>query len=87
MTSNPESKYYLKEKYGMKETSASIGVIKDGGEWYEQAEHLMSKIVGKDATAIAGIKLEDGYPTDADITTGCTMAIGDIIKAVTESIN
>ena len=33
-----DTKSERKEKYGMKETSAKNGKIKDGGEWYEQAQ-------------------------------------------------
>ena len=86
MTSNPESKYYLKDAYGMKDTSNKIGVIEGGGEWFEQAEHLQSYVIGKSASDIAAIALKDGYPTDKDVTAGCTMAIDDIIKALTESL-
>ncbi len=86
MTSNPESKYYLGNDYGMKGTSATIGVIKDGGEWFEQAEHLQKYVIGKTSSEVSAIALKDGYPTDADVTAGCTMAIGDIIKALTEAL-
>lgn len=54
-----------------------------GAEWDEQANFLADYVVGKTIDEVKGIAIDDGgKPTDADITTGCTMAIGAFIAVI-----
>ncbi len=47
-------------------------------EWFQQAEGFAAYVTGKTPAEVAGIAVdEDTYPTDADLTTSCTIAIGD----------
>lgn len=88
-----QTKKELKEDYGMKSVSASMGVIKDGGEWYEQAEYLENYCKGKTAEEIANIETEkrDEEHTSvpksgSDLTAGCTMDIGTFKEAIAKAI-
>ena len=70
-----------KEDYGMK------GISPIGKEWYEQAEAFDTFMVGKTADDVAAVGMdESGYPTDADLTAGCTMNISDMSAAVAKAI-
>ena len=79
-----KTKLELGTDYGM----AAYGTKHDGSEgavkeWNEQAAAFDAALVGKtsaDFTALAG---DDGYATGDLATAGCTMAIGDMIKAAT----
>lgn len=89
-----QTKKELKEKYGMKSVSASMGVIKDGGEWYEQAEYLENYCKGKTAEEIANIETEkrDEEHTSvpksgSDLAAGCTMDIGAFLEAMSEAFS
>lgn len=74
------------EAYGMKETSASKGVIEGGAEWYEQADNLAAGLVGKTlADACATELTEDTYLVDADLFAGCTIHASDFIKVLNEA--
>lgn len=75
-----KTKQELKEEYNMKPASAI------GKEWYEQAAAMEAYVIGKTADEVKGIAVdEDNKPTDADLTAGCTMAIGDFVAAITEA--
>jgi len=88
-----KSKKELKDQYGMGDTSKQIGVIKDnGGEWYEQVGALETYIKGMDAAAVAAIETEakdeehNAVPkAGSDLTSGCTMNIGDFKAALAEA--
>lgn len=81
MSEEFKTKKELKEDYGMKPVS---GI---GKEWYEQAEAMEQYVIGKTADEVAGIAVdEDGKPTDADLTAGVTVAIGDYIEAISEAV-
>lgn len=73
-----------KEDYGMKDVSAQMGI---GKEWYEQAQAFEVWAVGKTADEIAAGVGEDGKPTDADLTAGCTINAGTFVKAAVAAIN
>lgn len=77
------TKRTLGEDYGMKSTSASIGKIENGGEWYEQADYLQNYIIenGVDAVELD----ESGYPT-GDLTAGCTINLTNIMATINEAI-
>ncbi len=88
LETEPTTKYDLKEGYGMKATSASIGVIPEGGEWYEQADVFMQYVLGMTASDVAAIAMdESGYPTDEVLTSGCTMKVAAYVSAVSKALN
>ena len=63
--------------YGMLKASAI------GKEWYEQADALAAYCVGKTLEeAVAGIAVENGHATGADVVSGCTIAVSDLVKAL-----
>ena len=46
-------------------------------EWFEQAEGFAAYVTGKTPAEVSGIAVnESTYPTDADLTATCTIAIG-----------
>lgn len=75
------TKKALGADYGMKETSAQIGI---GKEWNEQAEFLESYIV---KNGVDNIKLNDeGKATNEDVLTGCTINIKPYVEAAKAAI-
>ena len=81
VTSDPATEYKNKKElgteYGMKAASPI------GKEWDEQAAFLREYFIGKTVEEIKGIALDEkNHPTDADLTAGCTMAIGDFTSAL-----
>lgn len=78
-----KSKLELGDEYSM----AKFGVRHDGNkdikplEWYAQAGEFDKALVGKTAADFAALAGADGYATGDIATAGCTMAIGDMIKA------
>ena len=87
-----KTKKELKEDYGMKSTSAGMGKIKDGAEWYEQAAVFEKYVVGKTADEVAKTETEkrDEEHTSvpksgSDLAAGCTMDIGAFLEAVAEA--
>ena len=75
-----DSKKELKEAYDMKKTSPI------GKEWYEQAEALEKYVTGKTIDEIKSISLEEGYPTDEDLTSSVTINIASIISAIEKAV-
>lgn len=53
-----------------------------GKDWYEQADALEAWCVGKTVEQVLAAPLNNGYPTDADLVTGCTMGINDLLVAL-----
>ena len=85
-----DTKSELKEKYGMKETSAKAGKIKDGGEWYEQAKAFEDAIKDKTVADVANIETEDYHggkapKTGTDLASKCTITIDDFLAAIAEA--
>lgn len=75
------TKLEKQDDYGMKPASEI------GKEWYEQIAEFEKWAIGKSADEIkAGIG-EDGYPTDADLSAGCTMNAFGFVNAVTAAID
>jgi major membrane immunogen (membrane-anchored lipoprotein) len=71
------TKNQLGDEYGMRKASPI------GKEWNEQAAAFAAYCIGKTAEEVAGIAVDEKtHPTDADLTAGATMAIGDMIKGV-----
>ncbi len=74
------SKYDLGDSYNM----VAYGNAK--AEWYAQADAFAKYCVGKTADEVSAIAMgEDGKPTDADLTAGCTIAVSDFVKAVVKA--
>lgn len=70
------TKKTLKDDYGMSKTT-------DVGEWYEQIAHLEKELIGTNGN----ISLDEkGYPTETDITSGCTIKLTEIQKAISEAV-
>lgn len=80
-----KSKKQLQGDYGMKGVSAGIGVIPDGGEWFEQAAAYEAWAIGKTADEIKAAVGEDGKSADADLTAECTITIAGIAATVAEA--
>lgn len=77
-----KTKLELGDDYNM----AKFGTKHDGSEgqpkeWYAQAGEFDKALVGKTAADFAALAGADGYATGDIATAGCTMAIGDMIKA------
>lgn len=80
LTAGFKSKNEKGASYNMKQYS---GIQK---EWDEQAKAFSEYVVGKTADEIANIAMDNtGKPTDADLLTGCTIAIPDFVKAVAQA--
>ena len=66
-----QTKNQLGDAYGM----VSIAYAK--AEWYEQAASFCAYVTGKTAAEVAGIAVDEGTkPTDADLVSSVTIAIG-----------
>ncbi|MDD2435261.1 MAG: hypothetical protein PHO63_03300 [Bacilli bacterium] len=76
------TKKALGDAYGMKETSANIGVIEGGAEWDEQINTLEDKIVSEQG--LEWIKWSDEAKTKTDSVSGVTIAINDLYKVTND---
>ncbi len=85
VTATLTTKKVLKDNYGMKETSAGIGTIKGGAEWYEQVETLENEIVKQQG--LNWIKWTDDTKTKTDSVAGVTIEIDDIYTAINNALN
>ena len=80
LTTGVKTKKQKGEEYGMR---AASGI---GKEWFEQAAAMEEFMIGKTADEVKGIAVdEDNRPTDADLTAGCTMSIGDFQECVVKA--
>ena len=68
---------YNMAKFGKKHDGSEGTVL----EWYAQAAEFDKALVGKTAADFAALAGADGYATGDIATAGCTMSIGDMIKA------
>ena len=75
-----KSKHDLGDAYNMKTYGGAIA------EWYEQADAFAKFCVGKTASEVKAIALNDkGVPTDADLTASCTIGVSDYIAAIVKA--
>ncbi len=84
MTAPVQSKDELKEGYGMAKASAI------GQEWYQQAAAFADYAKGKTADEINGIATTtnaEGSQVAADLTTSCTVGVGDFQGAITNAFS
>lgn len=79
------TKKTLGDEYGMKDTSASMGTIAGGAEWYEQVETLEQEIIKQQG--INWIKFKEDDNTKTDSVAGVTISIDDIYTAVNNALN
>lgn len=76
-----KTKNELGDEYGMR---ASSGISK---EWNEQATSFAEYVVGKTASEVAGIAVDEAtYPTGADLTSSVTIHIGDFKNGVQKAV-
>ena len=75
------SKRELGDEYGMKKAS----VI--GKEWYEQADAFAAWTVGKTASEISGMSIDQGLAGDADLAASVSIHVTGFQSAVLEAIN
>ncbi|MBE6806712.1 MAG: hypothetical protein E7527_01675 [Ruminococcaceae bacterium] len=76
-----KSKYEQKDAYNMVAWGGSVA------EWYAQADTLETLIIGKKLDEVKALVVE-GYKPNADVqAAGCTIAIGDLVKAVENAYN
>lgn len=74
LTAAVSTKNQIGDGYGMRKASSI------GAEWFEQAAAFCTYVTGKTLADVAGIAVnESGYPTDAELTAGCTMGVSDYI--------
>ncbi|HHX17006.1 MAG TPA: hypothetical protein GX725_03770 [Mollicutes bacterium] len=78
------TKKVLGDDYGMKETSANIGVIEGGAEWYEQVEVIEKKVV--EEQGIDWVKWANEEETELDSVSGVTITADTYIGAVAKAL-
>lgn len=81
------TKKTLGDAYGMKETSANIGNIPGGAEWYEQAKKIEDKVVSEQG--LDWVKWSDDAKTKLDVDTisGVTITADSYIKAIDSALS
>ena len=81
------TKKSLGDNYGMKETSANIGVIPGGAEWYEQVAKIEDKVVSEQG--LDWVKWSDEAKTKLDVDTisGVTISSDSYINAVSKALS
>lgn len=83
-----DAKIVTKLELGDDYNMAKFGKKHDGSEgqpleWYAQADAFNKALVGKTAAEFAALAGADSYATGDLAAAGCTMAVGDMIKAAT----
>lgn len=72
-----KTKNELGDEYGMKKAS---GI---GKEWYEQSAAFAAYVVGKTATEVEGIAIDEAtHPTGADLTSSVTITVGGFQETI-----
>lgn len=81
------TKKSLGDDYGMKDTSANMGVIAGGAEWYEQVANIEEKVVSEQG--LDWVKWEDSAKTKLDVDTisGVTISADSYISAVSNALD
>ena len=75
------TKNQLGEQYGMKAWGNAIA------EWDQQAAAFAAYVTGKTAAEVAGIAVDEGTkPTDADLATSVTIAIGGFQALIAKAV-
>lgn len=79
------TKYEQGANYNMAAYGSDLngdGIVK---EWFEQADAFNAACFGKNATEIGALAVETGYGAEALQTAGCTIHVGDMIKAAVKA--
>ena len=79
------TKKALGDAYGMKATSANLGVIPGGAEWFEQAKSLETKIV--EEQGLDWLVWKDEAKTKTDSVSGVTITVSSYYKAVENALS
>ena len=81
------TKKTLGDAYGMKETSANMGNIPGGAEWYEQAKKIEDKVIAEQG--ISWVKWSDEAKTKLDVDTisGVTISSDSYINAINSALS
>lgn len=79
------TKKTLGDDYGMKETSANIGVIPGGAEWYEQARAIENKVISEQG--LDWVKWSDETKLDVDTISGVTISSDSYISAINNALS
>lgn len=80
ITSDLAAEIQTKQELGEAYTMKSVSDI--GKEWNEQADAFAAYVTGKTIDEVKGIALEEGVPTDADLTSSVTVHVGDFISGI-----
>ena len=80
LTAPVQTKNELGENYGMVAWGGAIA------EWNEQAASFAEYVTGKTAEDVSGIAVEAGKPTDADLTSSVTIAIGGFQSLIAKAL-
>ena len=80
VTAAVQTKNELGEGYGMKAWGGATY------EWNEQAANFSAYVTGKTVAEVAGIAIDEGTkPTDADLSTSVTIAIGGFLALIAKA--
>jgi len=81
------TKKSLGDAYGMKETSANIGVIPGGAEWYDQVKQIEEKVIAEQG--LDWVKWSDDAKTKLDLDTisGVTISSDSYINAISNALS
>jgi major membrane immunogen (membrane-anchored lipoprotein) len=79
------TKKTLGDDYGMKDTSANIGVIPGGAEWYEQINNLEAKIV--EEQGLDWLEWSNDEQTLTDSVSSVTITVDTYYEAVMNALN
>lgn len=79
------TKKTLGDNYGMKATSANMGNIENGAEWYEQVEVIEKKVV--EEQNLDWVKWTDDTNTKLDGVSGVTISANTYIEAVSKALD
>ncbi len=86
ITSDLTAQYPTKKELG--EDYNMIRASGIGREWDEQIEAIEEWMIGKTASEISDMPMDDdGYPTDVDLTTRATMRVDSYVAAVLKAID
>ena len=71
------------------EAGANYNMVAYGGakkEWFEQADAFNAACIGKTSNDIASLSNDNGYGSDDLQKAGCTVHIGDMVKALSKTL-
>ena len=81
------TKKTLGDAYAMKSTSANMGNIPGGAEWYEQVEKIEEKVVAEQGLDWVKWSDEANTKLDVDTISGVTISSDSYINAVSNALS